>query len=267
MRNCYKYLAALFLGIFIASPSAHAAEITAIDFNGDLIGKVISDGKVVSYDNQLIGNITADSFIVNFDGKLIGGVVPQGIAIGNDNKLLGKVNNDGSVRLASGKIIGKVLPEGLVVDDYFQVIGAVLFPGLVYSDDGTTVGRLTGDGAYTDLSGQTIGFISADGYAYRRSGRDYLLDGRLISSKMVVSPEGNFIGSIAPGGEVTDFGSATSRVAKAGRADEFAGILAVFCHDYPLGLVKFFLREIAEAFLGIDYFHNVVECFKCGAGR
>lgn len=209
LRNCYKYLAALFLGIFIASPSAHAAEITAIDFNGDLIGKVISDGKVVSYDNQLIGNITADSFIVNFDGKLIGGVVPQGIAIGNDNKLLGKVNNDGSVRLASGKIIGKVLPEGLVVDDYFQVIGAVLFPGLVYSDEGTTVGRLTGDGAYTDLSGQTIGFISADGYAYRRSGRDYLLDGRLISSKMVVSPEGNFIGSIAPGGEVTDFDGKT----------------------------------------------------------
>ena len=209
MRNCYKYLAALFLGIFIVSPSAHAAEITAIDFNGDLIGKVISDGKVVSYDNQLIGNITADSFIVNFDGKLIGGVVPQGIAIGNDNKLLGKVNNDGSVRLASGKIIGKVLPEGLVVDDYFQVIGAVLFPGLVYSDEGTTVGRLTGDGAYTDLSGQTIGFISADGYAYRRSGRDYLLEGRLISSKMVVSPEGNFIGSIAPGGEVTDFDGKT----------------------------------------------------------
>lgn len=60
---------------------ASAQEITAIDFNGDLIGKVIPDGKVVSFENQLIGNITADSLIVNFEGSLIGGVVPKGIAM------------------------------------------------------------------------------------------------------------------------------------------------------------------------------------------
>jgi hypothetical protein len=135
---------AFFSVLFFAAPAA-AIEITAIDFNGDLIGKVIPDGKVVSLDNQLIGNVTADSLIVNFDGELIGGVIPQGIAIGNDNKPLGKVNNDGSVRLASGKIIAKVLPNGLVVDDFFNITGAVLFPGLVYSDDGRTVGRLTGE--------------------------------------------------------------------------------------------------------------------------
>ena len=195
---------AFFSALFFAFPAA-SIEITAIDFNGDLIGKVIPDGKVVSLDNQLIGNVTADSLIVNFDGELIGGVIPQGIAIGNDNKLLGKVSNDGSVRLASGKIVGKVLPNGLVVDDYFNVLGAVLFPGLIYSDDGKTVGRLTGDGLYTNLQGQQIGFVSPDGYAYRKVGNDYLLDGRLISSKMVVSLDGTFIGSVSPGGKVTDF--------------------------------------------------------------
>ena len=184
---------------------ASAQEITAIDFNGDLIGKVIPDGKVVSFENQLIGNITADSLIVNFEGSLIGGVVPKGIAIGNDNRLLGKVNNDGTVRLATGKIVGKVLPNGLVVDDRFSVLGAVLFPGLVYSDSGETVGRLTGDGLYSNLQGQNIGFVSPDGYAYRRVGNDYVIDGRLISSKMVIDAGGKFIGSIAPGGKVTDF--------------------------------------------------------------
>ena len=194
--------------LLFASPAA-AIEITAIDFNGDLIGKVIPDGKVVSLDNQLIGNVTADSLIVNFDGELIGGVIPQGIAIGNDNKPLGKVSNDGSVRLASGKIVGKVLPNGLVVDDYFNILGAVLFPGLIYSDEGKTVGRLTGDGLYTNLQGQQIGFISPDGYAYRKVGNDYLLDGRLISSKMVISLEGEFIGSVSPGGSVTDFDAKT----------------------------------------------------------
>ena len=205
---------AFFSVLFFAAPAA-AIEITAIDFNGDLIGKVIPDGKVVSLDNQLIGNVTADSLIVNFDGELIGGVIPQGIAIGNDNKLLGKVSNDGSVRLASGKIVGKVLPNGLVVDDYFNVLGAVLFPGLIYSDDGKTIGRLTGDGLYTNLQGQQIGFVSPDGYAYRKVGNDYLLDGRLISSKMVISLDGAFIGSVSPGGNVTDFEAQTIGFVKA----------------------------------------------------
>ena len=205
---------AFFSVLFFADPSA-AIQITAIDFHGDLIGKVIPDGKVVSLDNQLIGNVTADSLIVNFDGELIGGVIPQGIAIGNDNKLLGKVSNDGSVRLASGKIVGKVLPNGLVVDDYFNVLGAVLFPGLIYSDDGKTVGRLTGDGLYTNLQGQQIGFVSPDGYAYRKVGNDYLLDGRLISSKMVISLDGAFIGSVSPGGNVTDFEAQTIGFVKA----------------------------------------------------
>lgn len=183
---------------------AKAQEITAIDFNGDLIGKVIPDGKVVSFDNQLIGNITADSLIVDFKGKLIGGVIPRGIAIGNDNRMLGKVNNDGTVRLSTGKIVGKVLPNGIVVNDKFDILGAVLFPGLVYSDDGQTVGRLTGDGSYTNLQGQVIGFITPDGYAYRRNGEDLILDGKLISSKMVIGLNGRFVGSVSPGGKVTD---------------------------------------------------------------
>ncbi len=184
---------------------ATAQEITAIDFNGDLIGKVIPDGKVVSFENQLIGNITADSLIVNSSGELIGGVVPKGIAIGNDNKLLGKVNNDGTIRLSTGKIVGKVLPNGLVVDEQFLILGAVLFPGLVYSDSGATVGRLTGDGLYANLQGQTIGFVTSDGYAYKRVGNDFVLDGKLISGKMIIDATGKFIGSIAPGGKVTDF--------------------------------------------------------------
>ena len=70
--------------VFLWLCSANAQEITAIDFNGEVIGKVIPDGKVVGLKNQLLGNVTADSLIVDFGGKIIGGVVPQGIAIGND---------------------------------------------------------------------------------------------------------------------------------------------------------------------------------------
>ncbi len=208
-KSARNFVPAMLLCMLLGVSGARAQEITAIDFNGDLLGKVIPDGKVVGFNNQLIGNVTADSLIVDFDGKLIGGVIPQGIAVGNDLRPLGKVSNDGSVRLASGQIIGKVLPSGLVVNDYFDIIGAVVFPGLVYSDDGKTVGRVTGDGLYASLQGQQIGLITPDGYAYRRVGNDYVLDGRLISSKMVVSLTGDFMGSVVPGGSVSDFNSET----------------------------------------------------------
>ncbi len=187
--------------------TATAQEITAIDFNGDIIGKVIPNGNVVSNDNLLIGTVSPDSLIISFDGKIIGGVVPQGVAIGNDFNILGKVNADGTVRISSGKVVGKVLPSGHVVNERFDIIGGVVFPGLVYNDEGETTGRLTGDGIYANNQGQKIGFVSADGYAYRQVGADKVLDGRLLSSKMIVSMTGNFIGSIVPGGVVSDFSS------------------------------------------------------------
>ena len=194
----------ILMTVYMAS-NAYANEITAINFNGDIIGTVIPDGSVIGKQNDIIGKVTADSFIVNNNNEIIGGVVPQGIAIGNDNKFLGKVNNDGTVRLPTGKIIGKTLPNALVVDDSYNIIGAVLYPGLIYNNEGDTIGRLTGDGLYVSIEGQNIGFVSAMGYAYKNTGTDYVLDGKLVSSKMVVSLTGEFIGSVAPGGKVTDF--------------------------------------------------------------
>ena len=52
------------LGGSFCADNVMAQEITAIDFNGEPLGKVIPDGKVVSFDNRLLGNVTADSLIV-----------------------------------------------------------------------------------------------------------------------------------------------------------------------------------------------------------
>ena len=200
------YAFIVFLAAYMLIPfNVRAAEITAVDFDGNVIGQVISTGMVINADGQNIGTITADSLILNAQGEVVGGVVPQGIAIGNDNRFLGKIFNDGIVRSISGKELGRALPSGLVIDDTSAVIGSVLYPGIVYSADGTTVGRVNGAGVYTNLEGQEIGFVSANGYAYKRSGDDYVLDGRLMSSKMIVSLTGQFIGSVAPTGNVIDF--------------------------------------------------------------
>ena len=39
----------------LLSLNAQAADISAIDFDGNLIGKVIPDGSVVNYNNELVG--------------------------------------------------------------------------------------------------------------------------------------------------------------------------------------------------------------------
>ena len=90
-----KYLQTIILslGTFLAfNQVVNAAEITAVDFNGEVIGQVISNGMVISSDGANIGYITADSLILNEDNEVIGGVVPQGVAIGTDNHPLGKIN-------------------------------------------------------------------------------------------------------------------------------------------------------------------------------
>lgn len=207
MGRIVKHTEFIFLSwLFLVLPqNVNAAEITAINFLGNSIGQVISTGAVIDPDGNNIGNITADSMIVDADGNVIGGVVPQGIVIGNDNRFLGKVFSDGVVRSFTDKVLGKTLPNGLVIDDAGAVLGAVLYPGLIYSPDGNTIGRFTGGGDYANLEGQKIGFVSANGYAYRKIGDDYVLDGRLIPAKMIVSNDGKFIGSIAPTGKVMDF--------------------------------------------------------------
>ena len=190
---------------FLRSTSVYAADMSALDYNGDLLGKVIPDGSVVNAENELVGHITADGAVVDDKNNLLGGIVPQGIAISVNNKVLGKINNDGSVTTANDSLVGKVLPNGLIVDVNYNVLGAVVVPGLVYDDEGQVIGRVSGDGKFYTLEGVSTGFVTSSGdvYAMDGSGKETLI-GRLISSKIIISSNGRFIGSIAPDGKVMD---------------------------------------------------------------
>ncbi|MBR2274253.1 MAG: TrbI/VirB10 family protein [Alphaproteobacteria bacterium] len=204
-----KIVMALFLVVQTQS-IAYAADISAIDFNGDLLGKVIPDGSVISFEREavgeVIGHITADGFVLSEDDELIGGIVPRGIVISTTNTILGKVNNDGSVTSANDSVIGKVLPSGLVVNNDYTIIGSVITSGLVYNDNGGIVGRISGNGRFYSLSGENNGFITSTGHVYSYAGTNNRasLVGRLIISKMVISFSGKFLGSISPDGKVVD---------------------------------------------------------------
>lgn len=205
-RSKIKYTILSILLQFGLALNVYAADISAIDFNGNLLGKVIPDGSVVSFDNELIGHITADGYAINEENILIGGIIPQGIAISVNNTILGKVNNDGTVTSANNDILGKVLPNGLVVNDNYDVLGAVVAPGLVYDDRGKIVGRVSGDGHFYNLSGEKSGYVTSSGYVFAPIGVEgqITLIGRLLPSKMVVDAHGKFLGSIAPDGKVVD---------------------------------------------------------------
>lgn len=188
------------------SLQAQASDISAIDFNGDLIGKVVPDGNVINFNNELIGYITPDGYV--FDGKdeLIGGVVPQGVVISNKNTVLGKVNNDGSVVSMTNSLVGKVLPSGLVVNDNYDVLGSVVSDGLVYTDKGSVIGRVSGDGYFYDSEGKNNGFVTSTGevYTFELNSKKPILSGKLVSSKFIISSKGKFLGGVALDGKVID---------------------------------------------------------------
>ena len=196
----------LTIACVVVSVQAMAADISALNFNGDLIGKVIPDGSVINSNNELIGYMTADGFIFDNDNNLIGGIVPQGIAISYNNSILGKINNDGSVTSLNDSLVGKVLPNGLVVNDNYDILGAAVSPNLVYNDAGQVVGRVSGDGKFYNLSGENTGFVTVGGFVYSYNGTEKKISliGKLITSKMIISSTGKYLGSIAPDGKVID---------------------------------------------------------------
>lgn len=209
MQVTISRLKQFFLSAFIVmvmSANTYAADMSAIDFNGNLLGKVIPDGSVINFDNEVVGHITADGFAADENNTLIGGVVPQGVAISYDNNILGKVNNDGSVTSINDKLVGKTLPNGLVVNDNYDILGAVIVPGLVYDDGGKIVGRISGDGKFYNLAGENAGYVTASGYVFAPMGTENKISllGRLITSKIVVSSSGAFIGSVSPDGKVVN---------------------------------------------------------------
>ena len=203
-----KVIAVFFTLLCTAHP-VYAMDIGALDFNGDIIGKVIPDGSVINFDNEsmgeIIGHITADGFVLNDEEDIIGGIVPRGVVISVNNNVIGKVNDDGSITAANDSFIGKVLPNGLAVNNNYDIIGAVIPSGLVYNDNGNIVGRVSGDGKFYDLNGNNNGFVSAEGYVFSYSAENkIILIGKLVVSKLVISSSGKFLGSIAPDGKVMD---------------------------------------------------------------
>ena len=61
--------------VFSIKSNAIAADISALNFYGDLIGKVIPDGAVINSSNEIIGHLTADGYVLDDGNNLLGGII------------------------------------------------------------------------------------------------------------------------------------------------------------------------------------------------
>ena len=75
--NLYKkisnFIKLYFIALLVAFNSgvAFASDISALNFYGDLIGKVIPDGTVVNSENEVIGRMNADGYVIDTKGGLL----------------------------------------------------------------------------------------------------------------------------------------------------------------------------------------------------
>ena len=99
------------------------------DKDGNVIGKVVN-GRVVDENGKVIGKVNSDGTVVSSTGEIIGSASPE------------TVITEKVVRDKDGNVIGKVV-NGKVVDENGNVIGKVKADGSVVSNTGEDMGAIT----------------------------------------------------------------------------------------------------------------------------
>lgn len=83
--------------------------VPVINFNGEIVGRTILDGKVVDKNNIIIGYQQPDENVNSDAGLPLGGLFKYKVAFNLDNKFIGRVLEDGSIVNDKLENIGKVI--------------------------------------------------------------------------------------------------------------------------------------------------------------
>ena len=122
------------------------------------------DGTVIDRENVPVGRVLSDGNIISTAGKLIGEVADGDIVIDNSDKVVGYVNFDGRIRNRDGSLIGRTLSGDLAIDNNDNILGRVYKIGAtILGNDGSYSGRLAADGSVVDVAGKNIGYLKNNG--------------------------------------------------------------------------------------------------------
>ncbi|MBP5215784.1 MAG: DUF3659 domain-containing protein, partial [Alphaproteobacteria bacterium] len=206
-----------------------------VDIDGQNIGVVNYDLKVVNYQGTVIGKVDAKGQMFDERGRLIGGTVRQGGARGYNGDYLGYVVPTGEVveledvkannrQYRRGEVTGKVTPDGKVIKDG-KIIGEVLEQNIIVDVFGQPVGLSNDRGEIITSEFKTLGLVlpgggNKDNYSSLKTGiiidfggkpagvalptgdfmnKNHVISGRILSDGKVISSDGRFVGEVVSG--------------------------------------------------------------------
>ncbi len=175
--------------------------MTAVGYEGEVLGSLSHTGEVVSYKGDVVGPI-ANNGAVKGDNqfKNLGALVPEPLIV-NNCKVVGQTAYDGRVINGQGSVVGRIRPDKWVVDAQGKEIGRTVRTGPVMSPRGEYLGRTLPDSTVVDVNGVEMACAKNDGSVETFDGRDI---GHVVEAAPVFAPDGTMIGYSTSLGTVKD---------------------------------------------------------------
>ena len=173
----------------------------ATGHDGQVLGMLDGEGKVVSYAGEEVGQIAVNGAVKGTHKyRILGGLVPEQLVV-NECKVLGQVSFNGQVINGQGNAVGRVTPDKWAVDGAENRIGRAAQNGLVASISGDYLGRTLPDSTVVDVNGIVMGCARNDGTVVNGSGDAV---GHVVERGLAIDPNGGACGRIKHNGIVVD---------------------------------------------------------------
>ena len=170
-------------------------DFTAISLNNNaVIGALIPDGsQILSIEGEHIGYLRGDGKVVDFDGKGLGIVRADGSVLDDKKVVIGAIMPRGSVIDWNGNVIGSVQEDGRVISGGQKQIGSVALNRTVIGTDGTVIGMVFPEPSVpVGVDGKILGTLTIAG----KINRDGSEIGHITAAGNIFGNSGEFIGSL-----------------------------------------------------------------------
>ncbi len=175
--------------------------MTAFDHDGNQMGTLNSQGKVVTATGEITGKIAVNETVKGKgEYEILGALVPRR-TITNDCKMVGTVAYTGQVVDARGSIVGRMQPDRWAINSAGEKIGRVTRWGIVISNEGNYIGRTLPDSTVVDKEGVSLGCAKNDGSVVDSAGN---VIGGVIERGLVLGKDGKPIGRVKADGSIVD---------------------------------------------------------------
>ena len=189
-----------------------------VDMNGNYIGLVNDNGKVIDVLGTELGQIDAKGRMFDEKGNYKGGIVRTGVGIGYDGSYLGYVSKKGTVIDVDGNLSGYVGADGHVLNKNKQLVGEVIEENIVIDVQGNVKGYLNALGDIIGIDDKIETTVLPGG----ASNKNY----SVLKRGVILNYSGHVIGQVAPDGSIisTD-NQPIGRILSTGQAVNNKGVL------------------------------------------